>query len=429
MQLTVTPENGLVDEPLAIRADGLRPFTVATVRLLARDMLDRRWESAVAVLADEGGRIDLTTDEPLRGSYSGADPTGLLWSMQPLDQPEIPVFVNPVLAPSTCTVTLEVDDEVVAERQVVRQVIGDGVQRIAVEEDVRGTLFLPAGEGPHPAVLVLGGSGGAVMEEQAAVLAGHGFAAFALAYYAAPGLPEQLVRVPIEYVEQAVAWLRKHEAVRPDRVAVTGTSRGGELSLLLASRLGEPTAVVAWVPSAFVHSGVHLTLDEGSGGIAEAPAWTAGGEPLPFLAPSGEPPAFASVDGQRCLTFAPEYLRQAEAAGPDSDAAIPVERIQGPVLVVSAGRDLTWPSERFGDLVVERLRKNGHPYRVEHLSYPEAGHLLGWMVPNDPLHLHAATDPASGITMLLGGSDAADAAARADAWPRAVAFLREWATS
>lgn len=71
-------------------------------------------------------------------------------------------------------------------------------------------LHRPAGGGPHPAVLLLGGSGGGIgwQDETAALLAERGFVALALAYFGMEGLPAELERIPVEYVEHGLTFLR-----------------------------------------------------------------------------------------------------------------------------------------------------------------------------------------------------------------------------
>ena len=48
-------------------------------------------------------------------------------------------------------------------------------------------------------------------------------------------------------------------------------------------------------------------------------------------------------------------------------AAIPVERINGPVLLVSATRDEVWPSKEMADAMMRRLQAHGFPHHAEHL--------------------------------------------------------------
>jgi dienelactone hydrolase len=59
--------------------------------------------------------------------------------------------------------------------------------------------------------------------------------------------------------------------------------------------------------------------------------------------------------------------------------------------------------------------------RVEHIAYPDAGHLFG--IPNLPHTLHIY-EYRNGSRLDMGGSLAADARASADAFPRVLRFLR-----
>src|SRR5918999_3317438 len=126
-----------------------------------------------------------------------------------------------------------------------------GVVRKPVrEEGLVGTLFLPDASAPRAAVLALGGAGGGLSEGAAETLAGEGFAALALAYFGLDGLPRELVEIPLEYFEGAIAWLGGHPEVDAGRVAVVGNSKGGELALLLgATYPREVGAVVGYAPS------------------------------------------------------------------------------------------------------------------------------------------------------------------------------------
>lgn len=54
-------------------------------------------------------------------------------------------------------------------------------------------------------------------------------------------------------------------------------------------------------------------------------------------------------------------------------AAIPVERIAGPIYFVSASRDEVWPSREMADAMMRRLQEKGFTHPAEHLVV-EGGH-------------------------------------------------------
>lgn len=223
-------------------------------------------------------------------------------------------------------------------------------------------VFVPPGAGPHPAVLLAGGSAGGIgwQRHMAQLLAERGFVAMALAYFGMEGLPPELERIPLEYFEHALTWLRLQPYVDSARVGIGGVSKGGELALLLASLRPELRAVAAFVPSGYVFQSI-------AEGFPRTSSWTYRGRELPFV-------AYGSVESPRSIgDFYRAGLQQAESLEP---ATIRVENINGPVLLLSGESDTLWPSADLSRGVVERLRAHGFAHAVEHVAYPDAGHLI-----------------------------------------------------
>lgn len=61
---------------------------------------------------------------------------------------------------------------------------------------------------------------------------------------------------------------------------------------------------------------------------------------------------------------------------PEPDAVIKVERISGPILLISSKMDTMWPSELAAKKITERLRENDFRYPCRHLSYDHGSHLF-----------------------------------------------------
>jgi uncharacterized protein len=93
---------------------------------------------------------------------------------------------------------------------------------------------------------------GGLYEPYARAFASNGFAALTLAYFGYPNLPEELVEIPIEYFGKTAAWMKAHPKVKAGRRGLVGGSKGGELTLLLASLNNDFQAVVAMTPAAHV---------------------------------------------------------------------------------------------------------------------------------------------------------------------------------
>jgi acetyl esterase/lipase len=86
--------------------------------------------------------------------------------------------------------------------------------------------------------------------------------------------------VPVEYFGRSITWLKAQPVVDPERIAVMGSSKGGELALLLgATYPGDVKAVVGYVPSGVIWQ----ELSFGPRLLNSGSSWTLGGRPLPFV--------------------------------------------------------------------------------------------------------------------------------------------------
>lgn len=416
------PAASLTDEPVQIRIAGLKPGEPVTLRARTRDENGPWWESATSFTADAGGTVDLSSQSPVSGGYEDVDPMGFLWSMKPAraDQVERP-FWPMTVTPLVVELTAEANGTALATSRLERRFMGPGVTRTPVrDQGLVATFFAPAEAKPAPGVVVVPGSGGGVPETPAALLASHGYPALALAYFRAESLPPDLVEIPLEYFATAIAWLQAQPAVDADQIAFGGSSRGGELALLVGSRFPAIKAVIGWVPSGVVYGG--LASPERATSDPRF-AWTAGGEGIRFLGSrrdGGAPPD--AVEGQP-FSLTPGFLASLEDVEEATAATIPVERINGPVLLISGDADAMWPSSLFSQRVMKRLREQKHSYPIQHLSYPDAGHLIG--APYVPTTVSAIRHAVTGGNFALGGTAKGTAFARSDSWPKVLAFLKQ----
>ncbi|MCA1730732.1 MAG: dienelactone hydrolase family protein, partial [Actinobacteria bacterium] len=259
------------------------------------------------------------------------------------------------------------------------------VARQPVEaEDLVGTLFHPTTPGPHLTVVVVGGWGGGIREGGAEALASEGFAALALAYLGVDPLPRDLVEIPLKYFAEALAWLKAQPAVDADRIAVMGNSKGGELALLLGATYPEDVkAIVGYVPSAVVWQGA--SSDQWSYHWDPRSSCSLGGEPLLFVRfakphPAEMPQMTGFFFGEPMAIGHIFYERALENEAAVAVASIAVEKINGPVMVISGTDDQLWPSTRLSEMVIERLEAHDHPFPYEHLRYEGAGHMI--IMPN-----------------------------------------------
>ncbi|WP_233710674.1 acyl-CoA thioester hydrolase/BAAT C-terminal domain-containing protein [Natronococcus pandeyae] len=357
-------------------------------------------EASVTVETDSDGRIDLARSSIVDGDV----PTDLdvpttvaliqfasesFWEYQPPEEERL-------------TYSVRTADEAFSSTELTRSHLDRGAYDEPEHDELVGGVFTPPTDDEGPGVLVLHGSEGQPQFEYAAALAHRGFTTFALQYFGGPGLPDDLVEIPLEYVETAAQWLLEHERVSSGRIGVIGMSRGGELGLLAGSRFDEIGPVVSVVGSGLVWEGGATIAD-----LPETSSWSLDGEPVLYVPYDLD----AAEDGMSGREFFAAMLEAASAETID-EATIPVEEIDGDVLLVSAGDDELWPTERLHDVAADRLEDHRQP-SVEHLRYEDAGH--GIFPPYSPV---MGTNRAD-----FGGSRAGNARAAHDHWPSVLETL------
>jgi pimeloyl-ACP methyl ester carboxylesterase len=425
----------LYSEWVPFRASGLTAGQLVTLELEHIDDVGQHWLASAELSADANGVVD-TADAPSRsGSYLGVSRDGLLWAMAPVDGVDRDAFMaqgrssmhmagqpgGDRLQPRRHTLRLKHAGRVLAEGTFAQTRLGPGirVQELA-DGAVRGLAFHPT-PGPkvdRGAVLVLTGSGGGVDTGWAPLLASYGIPVLSAATFAWPGRPDLMQNIDLAYFEQAALWMRQHFGAR--RIAVQGSSRGGELALVLAAHMPELfCGAVAIVPFHNVVAGFDHFRN-----VHERPSWVLNGQPLPYaevrLSLSG-PDAVHTPDG---LAAASAYLRDAASAEADARCGIPVERCSGPLLLLSGRDDAMWPSAYGADRVVDRLRRHGLGHRVEHLAFENVGHYL--VAPGQPTAMCASLyHPLAKIKLACGGQPRATAEAGRTALTRMRTFYDE----
>ena len=405
------PARALADEPFTVGLTGLAPRGDVTIEVRLDNCLGGAWRGTFRANADAAGVLDLAT-VALTG-FAEPDPTALLWAVEPHGEPD-PAAADAEDARGALTV-LE-GERAVAGHEFARVFRDRGVTCTELAGPVVGALYRPAGPGPHPAVMTVSGSGGGIARVEAAMLASRGFACLALAYFNYPGRPPELIDQPLEYFGQALDWLAAQPQVRAEAMAVKGNSRGGELSLLLGATFKAVRAVVAVVPSGYVWGAVRADRPD-------AAAWTWQGTALPQVpsAEGQEADQSRDVTTDGAIRLTPSFRATLARATPDqlARAAIPVERTNGPILIVCGAADDMWPSFDLTDVVLQRTTQAGFPHPVRRLAFPDAGHQI--TLPYLPART-SGVHPLGG-RFAFGGTQAGTAVARVAAWRETLAFL------
>ncbi|NUT20978.1 MAG: acyl-CoA thioesterase [Hamadaea sp.] len=266
-------------------------------------------------------------------------------------------------------------------------------------------LVLPA-DPPRAAVLLLHGSSGQPDLNRARLLAKHGAAVLAPRWFGGPGQSVGICEIPLERFVSAVGQLRQQYPGVP--VGVVGVSKGAEAALLTAAADDRIAGVVAMAPTSVAWANVGPGLD----GITYPyrSSWSWRHSAVPFVPYDEE----WSSDGVALpIAYRGQYERSLVThADRVADAAIAVERIQGPVLLIGGGDDQLWPTTLFAEQIRRRRAAYGLPTGI--VIEDEAGHRA--ILPGE------APKPAN-ARIAHGGTAAADERLGSAAWPHVLETL------
>ncbi|HET6873426.1 MAG TPA: acyl-CoA thioesterase/bile acid-CoA:amino acid N-acyltransferase family protein, partial [Acidimicrobiales bacterium] len=347
--------------------------------------LGRAWASQATFVAGDDGTVDLRKAKPVGGSYSGADPNGLFASMRPTTRPHpgqdtmdiVDVTVRDAGRQTHVELTRWLETYQVSSRYLV-----------AATDGMNGVFYSPRPKATRaPGVVVFGGSEGGLSTPvalSAQLLASHGVPALAIAYFHDRGLPPALHNIPLEYFANAARWLAAQPGVDPARVFLMGSSAGSEAALLTAAYY--PDLIYGAVG---LSPGDTATACHDPSGPCSGSAWSWHGQPLAYDDPGGFP------------------------VFNNDPAAIPAERIRGPIFLLCGEADLIWDSCGHARSIAGRLARFGRPQPALN-AYWAAGHGID-IVPPDL--------PGGDLPETKGLQPDSNQLAREDAWPKLLRFL------
>jgi uncharacterized protein len=219
----------------------------------------------------------------------------------------------------------------------------------------------PEGAAKRPLIVGLGGAEGGnswarnrwkPMRDQ---FLDEGYAVLALGYFGLPGTPERLDRIALEGVHAAIMRAASDPAIDSRCIAIIGGSKGAELALLLASRYPDIKAVAALAPGNAVFVAITDAMTTSS--------FSHNGESLPFV-PLPWKATVPLITGDKRRVF--DLMMEDRAAV--ERALIPVEKINGPILLMSGKQDEMWAATEMSDAMIARLTDKKFAYPHKHIA-------------------------------------------------------------
>jgi pimeloyl-ACP methyl ester carboxylesterase len=400
VRLIVDPPESRVDSLPTVRLDGVDTTADVTLIVETTDAAGHAWRS--------------------RTAFDCEDKSERWWAMEFVSEEVAPV--NFVAPPDRLEYRLTAKAGARSTSAIVWRRWGASKPPQTIDgPGFRLTTLAAEGGGAKCAVLLIPGSTGAApLVPRAALLAAHGHRVGVLSYMAEPGLPDSLREIPLEALKAGFLEFASQSQADGERIVVYAVSvgTGGILAALAAFPELEPAALVAVAPTHVTWQGL-----ADSGPPPKTSSWTLAGEPLDWAPMHGErilPEVLRQAIARRfrrhpvpgALHMLPAYeagLRDEKAV---AAAALAVEQIRCPLLLISGDDDQMWPSGEMADAIITRRGRADD----RHLHFAAAGHFIG--PPFTP------TTVSWNDSLYSGGSAAGIAAAQAESW-RAVLDLLE----
>ncbi|HBZ03990.1 MAG TPA: hypothetical protein DEO83_09295 [Lachnospiraceae bacterium] len=239
---------------------------------------------------------------------------------------------------------------------------------ISIKNDGFEGILFPGNGSKDKVIIVMSGSNGgmSMAKHEAEFYHKNGIPAMSLALFKTKQTSPNLVSVPVEYVENAIKYL-KEQGYR--KIGIDGASKGSEMALVAGSLLSDISCVIARVPSYYVSEGL-----AGKGkrkGPSGTSCWSYKGKDLPYAAYK-----------TRIINMVEIIKKEKEIRIRDinsdkdvtPDTIIPVENINGPVLFISSKHDEVWPSYESACIMEKKLESVSFSYEHKHVAFDNMSH-------------------------------------------------------
>lgn len=186
---------------------------------------------------------------------------------------------------------------------------------------------------------------------------------------------------PLERMEEAVKYLKEKGN---EKIAISGASTTGMLSLIAASYIPDITLTLALTPADFVMEGFYQGKRDG---VTEWPgegesSVSYHGKPLPYLPYAYRHPEYGrkiqqeSKEGKDIVASV-DLFRESEKKHPvQEEELIKVENIKGILILVAAEDDVLWEAAKYVRRMEERLKTHPHECKVEAFVYKHGTHFV-----------------------------------------------------
>lgn len=424
MKINLSNIETLVDDRIEIKVSDLSPKSKLRVSMKTELpwCKGEEFSSYGVFISNEEGEVDLDLVKPIEGTYESADSMGLFYSLKKsmtegkniaenisIDEP---IIMNMLFESPTESNEVKLKRLFKTEDIIIKH----------ISEEFTGQLFYKE-KSNNKTILMLGGSDGnmTALALLAAPLASRGFNVLMVPFFASKGLPNKLEKIPLEYFEKIFEWIEKNKITNTKEIFLHGTSKGGELALLLASRYKQIKKVVTLEPHAYCFQAL-----DGMMSGSNVSSWSYKGESIPYVEVDNNiffEDQKNDIEKGFPFGFASTYKKSIERATNKEEARIKVENSEADILMITGKEDNIWNSYDGCLEILDNLKKNDYQYNVELLTYDEMGHPMPipYIIPiSETLSMNMM-----GGVFSSGGTIEGNAEGQFKSWKRTIEFYME----
>ena len=223
-------------------------------------------------------------------------------------------------------------------------------------------------------IIIQGLKGLELPEKYAKLFAEKGYSSLAMSYYGGEGQKKDMRAIPLEQFEVASNEMKR---LGYQRIGIYGNSKGAGMALLAASVVPDISLVIAASSFGHVMQGTGKPQDDPCKAMVSYK-----GQDFPYVK-TGK---LFSDFLKRCirerhvrlLYFFDEWDKKGT-----EENEIPVEKIQGDILLLTSTNDESVPAKRDAELLIKRLERNGFEHGFRHVNSEIGSHNLGYFPVNN----------------------------------------------
>lgn len=191
-----------------------------------------------------------------------------------------------------------------------------------------------------------------------------GYPTLALGLFNTKHTSKGLSKVPFEYMEKAVMWLKKRGY---SKLILDGISKGSEYVLYSSVIISDIVGVIARVPSYFISEGLINKMPSGDS------CWNYKGKELAYTPYKNRKISMIKMlMNEKQLSLLDMNMDKTVI----EESIIPVEKIHGNVLLMSTKADTIWPSNIYMEHLIKRFSENRFPFELSYVSFQYISHML-----------------------------------------------------